>query len=404
MAAIGSAAMRNDRGFNNGTFEGFEEFLSGNHSRFVSVEVLKLDVPMVRPQEAAHGTQPIRQSILLRIRDVAGRIGIGECMALAAPTYTSEWRDGAWAVLNQWLVPQLLEHQVLPNQNVTGHPMALAAIEMALADLYTQTHAVSVAKLVGSSTRSIVPRAVVGVGVGQADRAQNERIDDLVDEIALRRDRGYRAVKIKISPQWSTRPLAALRSVWPSLDLAVDANGSFSNHAADLLELEEYSLSYIEQPFKAHQIKLHGLWQTRLETMLALDESISSPEMLQLVIELGIGGLINIKPARLGGLVPTMDANHLLGEFGVDGFCGGMYELGLGRRLALAVAGLANLAGRPSDLSPTEEYLENDIAPQLVLGADGTVAIPDSIGLSSNLLDDAIINFTIEQAVFQARS
>ena len=49
-----------------------------------------------------------RPLLLLRVQTVEGASGIGECSALAEPTYTEEYADGAEAVLRDHLIPRLL--------------------------------------------------------------------------------------------------------------------------------------------------------------------------------------------------------------------------------------------------------------------------------------------------------
>lgn len=72
-----------------------------------AVELRRVAVPLVRPFRTSFGVQTSRDVLLVHvITDVAE--GWGECVALRDPFYSSEYVDGAHAVLRDYLVPRLL--------------------------------------------------------------------------------------------------------------------------------------------------------------------------------------------------------------------------------------------------------------------------------------------------------
>ena len=67
--------------------------------------------------------------------------GWGECVAMAEPLYSSEYADGAQDVMRSHLIPRLFAAESLDAaavkpllSAVKGHPMAKAALEMAVLD------------------------------------------------------------------------------------------------------------------------------------------------------------------------------------------------------------------------------------------------------------------------------
>ncbi|MDT7639823.1 MAG: o-succinylbenzoate synthase, partial [Pseudonocardiales bacterium] len=63
-----------------------------------SVELVRVDIPLVTPFRTSFGTQTRRDALLLRI-DTADAQGWGECVAMADPLYSSEYTDGAHRII-----------------------------------------------------------------------------------------------------------------------------------------------------------------------------------------------------------------------------------------------------------------------------------------------------------------
>ena len=336
----------------------------------VRIDLHLVEVPLVAPIRAAHGVEEVRRSILVQATDDAGTEGWGECVALARPTYTSEWIDGAWAILRDELVPAALSGRA---SATTGHPMAAAAVEGALVDLALRREGRSLASALGVRCERVVSRAVVGL---------HDSTSSLVDAVAARLERGHRAAKVKIVPAGAVDALVALRSTWPDLDLAVDANGSLDiRRDADLLaRLDGLGLSYVEQPFAATDLVSHAALRRGWTTPIALDESIVDGGTLSAAHALGALDLVNLKPARLGGLIAAVGLHDQLVSLGLGAFCGGMYELGVARAAALVLAGRPGLDA-PTDLGPSDAYVTRDVTAPFVLGADGTIELPTGPGI-----------------------
>jgi o-succinylbenzoate synthase len=353
------------------------------------ISLHRLAIPLVEPRVAAHGTESIRESILVEVVGEDGRRGWGECVALARPTYTSEWVDGAWLVLDRFLVPTLLAGR---QSDVVGHPMASAALGDALVDLSLRRRGASLGGVIGSRA-AVTSRAVVGL------------VDDpgsLVETVASRLDEGYRAVKLKVAPG-RTAGVRRVRERWPELDLAVDANGSFDGveDADELRALDDLGLGYIEQPLAPDDLVGHSDLRRRARTAIALDESIPTVGSLVAAVDHAALDLVNVKPGRVGGVVACVELLDAMRRREVGGFCGGMYELAIGRSISLAVAGRPELAGQPSDLGPSASYVAADIADAHVLEADGTIAVPTAPGIGRVPDSDRLAEVTVEVSEHQ---
>ncbi|MGA7845806.1 MAG: o-succinylbenzoate synthase, partial [Thermoplasmata archaeon] len=109
------------------------------------VQLDELEMPLVEPFETSFGVERRRRFLVLRIESDGGRVGLGECVAARDPLYSSESVVTARWMIETYLLPLLWREGVLPpsvfQERVRawrGHPMAKAAVEMALWDLWAQ--------------------------------------------------------------------------------------------------------------------------------------------------------------------------------------------------------------------------------------------------------------------------
>ncbi|MBO0744294.1 MAG: o-succinylbenzoate synthase [Candidatus Dormibacteraeota bacterium] len=347
--------------------------------RVREIELRRVHLPLVLPFEAAHGTERERDLLLVRARTDAAE-GWGECGALAAPTYTSEYVDGAHAVVRDHLAPRLLAagpiraEAVRPLLSpVKGHRMAKAAIETAILDAGLRSEGRSLADRLGA----VADRVPCGVAVGIAASAEA-----LLDEVGAYVSKGYRRVKLKIQPGWDRTPVAAVRERFgDDLILQADANGAYGVGDADSLRaLDPYHLACLEQPLPDEQLLETAHLARRLETPICLDESIVSQATARDAIELGACRVVCLKPSRVGGYLEALRIHDLCRERGVGLWVGGMLESGLGRAGNLALAALPGCT-LPGDLSGSDRYYARDLIREPLQVEHGTMAVPTGPGL-----------------------
>ena len=373
-----------------------------NALRVDAVEVRLVDLELVRPTRTATGWHRLRPVVLVRVRTELGD-GVGECSALAAPDYTAEYADGAAAVLVAHLLPRLLADggrleaaaprpgdppgDPLPlaraalrrMAGVRGHPMAKAAVEMAVADLECRLAGRSLAEALGAPAPRVTAGATIGIG----------EADEVARAVAEATEAGYRRLKLKIAPG-SEAVAAAVRRQAPAVELAADANGSYllEGHRRELAVLDSLGLALLEQPLAADALAASAELRRRLRTTVALDESVADRALLAAALRLGAAGAVSIKPGRCGGLTAASAAVEACAAAGVPCLVGGMFEAGIGRAAALAVAALpgVTLAG---DLGASDRYFATDLTLPHVIGSDGMLAVPAGPGLGVTLLEEA---------------
>ena len=343
------------------------------------VELRRVRMPLVGRFETSFGAELDRDILLVRAVSDAGE-GWGECVAMGEPLYSAEYADGAQHVLEHHLLPRVFAladataaDAVAAMEPVKGHPMAKAAVELALLDAELRARGVSLGEHLGA-VRDRVP---CGVSVGiQPDVAT------LLRDVAGYVEQGYVRIKLKIAPGRDVEPVRAVRERFgDDLLLQVDANcGYRPDDIPLLLELDAFGLLLVEQPFPEDDLQTHVELARRARTPVCLDETITSASVARHAIAAGACSVINIKPGRVGGLLESRRIHDLCADAGVPVWCGGMLETGIGRAANVAFAALPNCT-LPGDTSASSRYWDPDLITEPFELEDGMLRVPTGGGL-----------------------
>src|SRR5687767_9416671 len=157
--------------------------------KVTAVELRRIRMPLVSPFRTSFGTATSREVLLVRVVTPESE-GWGECVAMEEPLYSYEDVETAAHVLRSQLVPRVLAvgerltaarvGHVL--EKVKGHPMAKAALELAVLDAELRACGRSFGNHVGA-VKDTVP---AGVSVGIMDS-----VPQLLDAVGDYVDQGY---------------------------------------------------------------------------------------------------------------------------------------------------------------------------------------------------------------------
>jgi O-succinylbenzoate synthase len=357
----------------------------------------ELQLPLREPFRISSGTQRARRILLLELEDSDGTSVWSECVAPEEPNYNGEAIDTAWHAITHWVAPRVLGRsfanpsEVFPalQHNFRGHLMAKAAVEMGLWALDAERQGISLACRLGGHRSSVE----VGISLGIQDSPAA-----LVERAAQALREGYRKVKLKIEPGTDVPYVRAVReALGPEAPLMADANNAYTLADAEpLMQLDELGLMMIEQPLAWDDLRDHAALQRKLATPICLDESITSLERAEEMIERGSGRVVNIKPGRVGGFGPSLAIHDLCAAQGVPVWCGGMLESGVGRAYNVALASLPNFL-KPGDISPSARYWERDVVTPEWTMEDGLMAVPSGPGIGVAVARDRIEQLTVRE-------
>ncbi len=400
--------------------------------RISKVDLFLVEVPLRRSFRSSSSTTTSVRHPLVHLVGLGGEEGWGEAPTPVDPYYVGETPGSALTVINDYLAPLVVgvdwEH---PSDvarallRVKGNSLARSAVEMAAWDLWCRAEGLPLAlalsgyaDLAGGRPASKVPtgslRPAPRVPTGSlrpAPRVPTGSLrpaprvpagaalgteDDLgvilrrVDECVAA---GYRRVKIKIAPGCDVQVVGAVRERHPALIVVADANGAYRfddpAHLAALADLDGLGLMAIEQPLGDDDLVGHARLQEFLATAVALDEAITSVHALEAAITLGSCRAVSLKAPRLGGLTAALDLLAVCREHGIDAWCGGMHELGIGRAANLALASQPGFT-LPGDMASSDFYFAEDLVSPPLSVEGGEIAVPAGTGLGVEVDGDRV--------------
>jgi O-succinylbenzoate synthase len=361
-----------------------DHLAAGRLPAIATIDLHRVRIPLRRPFRASHGIEREREVVLAGVTLPSGVIGWGECPTLARPGYTPEHTDLAWRVLSEQMAPDWLAGRAgSPGE----HPMARSALEAAVLDACLRELDRSLVDALGATRAPVPACAVLGLA---------ESVGALVDEAGARVQDGHRHLKLKIEPGRDVEAVLAVRSAFPDVTLAVDANGSYGSADAVPGALGDADLRYLEQPVPPRDLVGSAAVMEHLSTPVALDESIMSVADLQEAADRGALGAVNVKPARLGGIVEGLAVMRAATDRGIDVFVGGMLETGVGRAAALALASHPSCT-LPTDLGPSSRYFADDLVAPIELDDSGEIRAPEGVGVGVVPDPDRLDHFSVDR-------
>ncbi len=317
----------------------------------------------------ATASESQRDVVLVSVTLGDGTVGWAECATLSDSAYAGETTDEVWRTALDRVGPAFVASgRIAGSTSMEQSSRALAsALVDACCDAELRASGEPWRAGSGASTTRVPMCLVVGLAVPVATFGA---------EVAA----GVAMIKLKVTPLTLDRVVAA-RAAWPDVPLAVDGNESFSG--PDDLPLELVSdLAYVEQPFARSDLSAHAELRRR-GVRVALDESVHDLAAVRRALDADACDVVSVKPGLVGGADAAIEIGRLVRASGGSCFVGGMLELGVGRRGATRVAA-SRYFDLPTDLGPSDRYVEHDISEPTVAdhvglivdGGPGLAAVP----------------------------
>ncbi len=366
------------------------------------ITLYEIHLPLIEPFTISSGTQDTRRIMLVEIRDTDGAAGWGECVAPEYPNYSPEAIDTSWLTLTKWVAPLVLgksfsgPEEIFPylQQNIRGHLMAKASIEMAAWELTAQKQTISLAKLLNGTRDRLETGRSIGI---------QKSPDVLIQKVKQAVDEGYRKIKLKIKPGADYEFVRAVRNaVGMQVPLMVDANNAYTLDDVNMfIKMDDLGLLMFEQPLAWDDVVRHAELQKHLRTPICLDESITGVEKAEEMVKFGSGRIVNIKPGRVGGFTSSIAIHDFCMKHNVPVWCGGMLESGVGRAHNVALASLQNFT-IPGDISPSSRYWEKDIVVPEWEMQNGMITVPfDKPGMGVEIDSDRLEGLVVRKEELQ---
>jgi L-alanine-DL-glutamate epimerase-like enolase superfamily enzyme len=210
----------------------------------------------------------------------------------------------------------------------TAQPYVRAALEAAAIDLALRQRATSLPALAGIEPRPL--RYVVSF---------DGRPDPLPTARRLLAAAPGTALKIDVDPAWSDEVLTALAALDTVAILDWKGGGTVADHARVHRVLPT---ALLEDPGP-------GPWPPAVAARVSVDAAVScAADVAALPFR---PAAVNVKPARMGGVLEALGAIATCTAAGIAVYLGGMFEVGVGRAQVQTLAALF-APDAPNDVAP----------------------------------------------------
>lgn len=185
--------------------------------------------------------------------------------------------------------------------------MAQAAVDIALWDIVAKAAGKPLWQLLGGGRRADIP--IYNTHAGWL----NYSVRQLVDEAKQLLDAGYTALKMKVglrNTREDRRRVEAVRkAIGEDVLLMVDANQIWDLMQASMAArlLEEFNLSWLEEPLHPDDIRSHQLLSERTDIPIALGEHVYTTQAFRDYLESDAVDLIQVDVCRIGGITPWLE-------------------------------------------------------------------------------------------------
>ncbi|MGC0144022.1 mandelate racemase/muconate lactonizing enzyme family protein [Pseudactinotalea sp. Z1732] len=295
-------------------------------SRITDVSVRMLDIPVEVPRSDAIQAFTSQETPFVEIRTDDGLTGRGY-------TYTIGTGGSAvMALLRDVFVPQLPGQDARRIEAIwsalhgstrattTGAltSLALAAVDTALWDLKAQRQNEPLWIAAGGYRRQ-VPMYDTESGWLHLDA------DDLIAGAQAMRDKGWKALKVKVGKPTMAEDLERLRAVrevvGDDVDIMIDANQAFTGAEA-LRRITAFDdavgIAWFEEPLPADDVLGHVELARRTSVPIAVGETLYSPAQFRTYLNSNAAAIVQVDVARVGGITPWLKVAHLAEVSNVD--------------------------------------------------------------------------------------
>ena len=360
------------------------------------ITLYHVQLPMKFDFVTAKSSLNVRDSLIVKVEDSLGNTGYGEVVAFTTPFYTAETFALAWKTLKTTYLPLVLAHDFehpfeihdLVNAPL---PMTIAGLENALCDLYFKRQ--------NKNTIQALFHEDLATEISQGAVLGDMSITQLLKKAEQLVNSGVTRLKIKITPSDSFERTKAVRTAFPNLQLAVDANRSFQvQNRQDVQKLDELGLICIEEPFDFTDFSELSLLSESIQTPLCFDESVQTLSELKQLVQFP-RAMLNIKIGRLGGLYQTREAIEFCRKNSIGFWIGSMVESGISKILHIQLAALSGTA-MAGDLSGSAHYFEEDLIKPEIVFANAKTQVPTGAGLGVEINERALERWSVEKEIF----
>jgi len=277
-------------------------------------DLFAVDLPFRMAFEHAAAKRESSDSLFLKCVLDSGTVGFGEC--LARKYVTGETRDSAFKMLNEEILPRLINREFqdlgelksflsacdgkTPPDWVAPHvpqTAAWCAIDLALLDAFSREFKDALFSTQNQAKLKNLRYSVV-ISSGKS-----------LSTLLKIRLGGIAQVKLKVERATGVETVKRIRRILGGrCDIRIDANMAWDKAQAliRMKEFARYGIRSVEQPLPVEQIDDAVDLVRESDILVMADESINDRDTLNQLIEKKACGAINARISKCGGLCATL--------------------------------------------------------------------------------------------------
>jgi L-Ala-D/L-Glu epimerase len=348
-------------------------------STITGIEIIELDIPFEHPFRIALVVMDSARSIIVRVHDSEGFVGVGEG---CPPRFvTGESPETAFEAAKLYAKVLLGKNPLEIDARLSDlekymlkNPAVRCAYDLALYDLLAKHAQLPLYSLLGGARKILHSNRTIGIGPPESmAKAARQHVDN-----------GVKSLKIKVGTgkeEDIARIRAIRESVGSGIPMRLDANQAWDEITAiNILDaLAEYEIEVCEQPLPSWNIEGMKRLRTRSPIAIMADESIFDMHDAFRLASLGAVDYFNIKLAKSAGIHGALQINAIGKAAGIKCMLGGMSESLIG-----VSAGAHLVCACPNitlhDLDSPFHFAEEPSFGGVDFQPDGTVTLTDAHG------------------------
>ena len=364
--------------------------------RIAKLKPIAVSVPMTKPVKMSGIEIRAADNVLVRLESDTGIVGWGE--AASAPNMTGETVESMMAAV-RYMAPFLdgrdaedfaALHAEM-DWRMVGNHAAKSTIDMAMHDLVARSRGVPMHALLGEKRRDRVPALwLIGTGSTESD----------LKEAAARKASGFVAFMIKVGAHSPAEDAARSRAICEVLGagllISADVNQAWT--VAQAIEyvkaMGDAPLDFLEQPVRGDD--LAGMASVAAASRIAIgaDEGFHGVGDIERHHAAGAARGGSLKTIKFGGVRATFAGGCVAHRLGM--------KINLATKMAessIASAGVMHLAAALPNVdwgvSPTCQYLADDLVEVPLKITNGHASVPTGIGLGVEVDEEKVRRYTV---------
>lgn len=301
-----------------------------------SVEVILVDLPLVRLQRFAAIGASATSIVLIRVRTEDGLEGIGEAVTPSGPWWGGESVESIKLMIDDHIAPMMIGEDPFNlsavrariDRALFGNPFAKAGIEMAILDLQGKALNAPLYELLGGKRRDSLP-----CSWPLASGEPNAEIEEAERMIAAKR---YNIFKLKMGAvdpvEDVERACAVARGLEGRGSVRADPNEMWDETTAKwaVPRMADAGIAMIEQPMARWNLAASARLTERSDCAIMIDEGLCTAQDMLQISQLRAADLVSLKVMKSGGILETRRIADMAEAGGISLYMGTFLECSIG--------------------------------------------------------------------------